>query len=205
MSQASHVDKQVCPGGNGILIATYRDATAMHARSYMVIKLNTAMQEIFRLHNTLFPDEDSPEVAAYWPASMAWGNTKGPARGSGSFIHPCTLAMAATGVHLPCYSHSHDDNNDNGPAKAGHSGHPQPCGVAKPPPPPQNGAGVDLVAWSLPTFIGMQMPYASCPKHSTRWQLIAIANKDLCTANILNGNMVLQPIRNGSLPGMQMP
>ena len=40
MSQVSHLDKQVYPGGNGLLTAAYCDATSSRAHSYVVIDFN---------------------------------------------------------------------------------------------------------------------------------------------------------------------
>ena len=71
MSQVTHLDKQVYPGGNGLLTAAYRDATASRAHSYVVIDFNQATPENFRLRNTLFPDDDFPEAVAYGPALPA--------------------------------------------------------------------------------------------------------------------------------------
>ena len=72
MSQVSHLDKQVYPGGNGLLTAAYRNATSSRAHSYVVIDFNQSKLQKFRLCNTLFPDEDFPEAFAYGPASQAW-------------------------------------------------------------------------------------------------------------------------------------
>ena len=54
-SQYSHLEKQVHPGGNGLLTAAYHDATNATAHSYLEIDFNQAAPEIFRLRNTLFP------------------------------------------------------------------------------------------------------------------------------------------------------
>ena len=70
MSQVSHLDKQVYPGGNGLLTAACRDATSSRAHSYVVIDFNQSTPEKFRLRNTLFPDEDFPEAFACGPTSQ---------------------------------------------------------------------------------------------------------------------------------------
>ena len=72
MSQVSHLDKQVYPGGNGLLTAAYRDATSSRAHSYVVIDFNQSTLENFHLRNTLFPDDEFPEAFAHGPASQAW-------------------------------------------------------------------------------------------------------------------------------------
>ena len=72
MSQVSYVDKQVYPGGNGLLTAACRDAMTTRAHSYMVIDFNQATPEKFCLHNTLLPAEDFPDALAYGPASQPW-------------------------------------------------------------------------------------------------------------------------------------
>ena len=64
-SQVTHLDKQVYPGGQGLLTAAYRDATRQAPHSYIVIDFNQSTPEKFRLRNTLFPDEDFPNAVAY--------------------------------------------------------------------------------------------------------------------------------------------
>ena len=71
MSQVSHLDKQVYPGGNGLLTPAYHNTTSSRAHSYMVIDFNQSTPEKFRLRNTLFPDEDFPKAFAYRPACQA--------------------------------------------------------------------------------------------------------------------------------------
>ena len=85
MSQVSHLDKQVYPGGNGLLTPAYHNTTSSRAHSYMVIDFNQSTPEKFRLRNTLFPDEDFPKAFAYRPACQAWEEGgviagEGPAR-----------------------------------------------------------------------------------------------------------------------------
>ena len=105
MSQVSHLDKQVYPGGNGLLTAAYHNAAAARDHSYMVIDFNQATPEKFPLHNTLFPDEEFPEALAYGPASQPWtgrrtsnvgeGEHKDHPSTAGGVIDHHTLAVAA--------------------------------------------------------------------------------------------------------------
>ena len=64
-SQVTHLDKQIYPGGRGVLTAAYRDATGSVPHSYIVIDFNQSTPERFRIRNTLFPDEDFPTAIAY--------------------------------------------------------------------------------------------------------------------------------------------
>ena len=72
-SQVSHLDKQVYPGGNDILIATNRDVKAPCTYSLMLIDFNQTAPEKFRLSNTQFSSGDFPEAIPYRLTSRAWG------------------------------------------------------------------------------------------------------------------------------------
>ena len=56
MSQVSLLDKQLYPGGNGLLTAAYHNPTSSRAHSYVMIYFNQSTPEKFRLRNTLFPE-----------------------------------------------------------------------------------------------------------------------------------------------------
>ena len=83
ISQVSHLDKQVYPGGNGLLRATYPDTTNLRAHSYMVIDFNQAMPKKFCLCNTLSPNKDFLDVFAYGHASHSWTGRWTSAAGEG--------------------------------------------------------------------------------------------------------------------------
>ena len=49
MSQVSYLDKQVYPGGNGLLTAAYQDAMTARAHSYVVIDINRTISPVQHL------------------------------------------------------------------------------------------------------------------------------------------------------------
>ena len=65
MSQISYLDKQIFPGGGGLLTKAYRDATSNRPHSYIVIDFHQTCSEAFRIRNTLFPQEDFPHAYVY--------------------------------------------------------------------------------------------------------------------------------------------
>ena len=64
-SQVTHLDKQVFPGGGGLLTAAYRDITQNIPHSYVVADFNQATPDSLRIRNTLFPHDDFPNAFAY--------------------------------------------------------------------------------------------------------------------------------------------
>lgn len=64
-SQVTHLDKQVFPGGGGLLTAAYRDITQNTPHSYVVADFNQATPDSLRIRNTLFPHDDFPNAFAY--------------------------------------------------------------------------------------------------------------------------------------------
>ena len=64
-SQVTHLDKQVFPGGGGLLTAAYRDITQNIRHSYVVADFNQATPDSLRIRDTLFPHDDFPNAFAY--------------------------------------------------------------------------------------------------------------------------------------------
>ena len=64
-SQVTHLDKQVFPGGGGLLTAAYRDITQNIPHSYVVADFNQATPDSLRIRNTIFPHDDFPNAFAY--------------------------------------------------------------------------------------------------------------------------------------------
>ena len=70
---------------------------------------NQTMPEKFRLHNTLFLDEDFPEALAYRPASWAWGGgevSHGEDNKRAPFIHQHAVTMATATCAAEVHQHS---------------------------------------------------------------------------------------------------
>lgn len=64
-SQVSHLDRQVYPGGDGLLTRAYRAVTRDRPHAYIVADFNQSTPELYRLRNTLFPLEDFPHAYAF--------------------------------------------------------------------------------------------------------------------------------------------
>lgn len=69
-SQITHLDKQVFPGGGGLLTKAYRLATEDSPHSYLLIDFNQSTGEEFRIRNTLFPSLDFPRAYSYVPGGV---------------------------------------------------------------------------------------------------------------------------------------
>lgn len=64
-TQISHLDRQVFPGGGGLLSAAYRDITQNAPHSYVVADFNQDTPDAIRLRSTLFPHDDFPRAFTY--------------------------------------------------------------------------------------------------------------------------------------------
>ena len=61
-SQVRHLDKQIYPGGGGLLTRAYRYVTKERPYAYIVIDFNQSTPEEYRLRSTLFPRDDFPNA-----------------------------------------------------------------------------------------------------------------------------------------------
>ena len=217
MSQISHLDKQVYLSGNGLFRAAYRDATTTRAHGYMVIDFHQAISEKFRLRSTLYSDEDFPEALACGPTSKPW--TGRWTSNVGYKDHPGVVVASFAASHSPWQQGTVQQDsatsclpavvgiaNNSGSGRVAETtmtatavarkhhrrcarAHPlgmNPCNLRR------HVDAICILAKAQPTILAKaQLKVVK--------QLEASADKDLinhlleCTANIPNGNMILQP------------
>ena len=158
MSWVSHLDNQVYLSGNGILAAAFCDAIVMCTVSYVVIDFNQLMPKKFCICNTLFPNEDIPEVATYWPTYKEWENTKDqaeiPVPSFNSTPSPWQESVTTTATAMMMTKIS---PRTMASRIAGWT--PRHNGTTTT---SKSNSGADLTAWSIATFAGMLTPNVSC-------------------------------------------
>ena len=204
MCQVSYLDRQVNPGSNGLLTAANHGAMTGRAHSYMVIHFNQATPEKLPLCNTLFPDEDFPEMLVFGPTYQPEDEGGPTSLGRGKhkdhlgIIHRHALTMAA-GIcaarvrHQPPIRRGHcrqqhqwwGHDDSTAAARKHHRCRTCPCPLGMIP------CDLRRHADAICILAKAQLKVVK--------QLVAGADKDLINtlsewaANIHTGNMILQP------------